>query len=103
MNQTRRDFLKTTAAATLAMSSLRIVGADSPTKKYRTALLGCGWWGKNILREAMASGRVKIVGPLSVYGNVRNILDDQYIVSRRPYGARPNAPRWIQVGAKLAF
>lgn len=49
------------------------------------------------------SARVKVLGPLTIYGNVRNLLDDQYIVSRRPYGARPNAPRWLQVGAKLAF
>jgi Fe(3+) dicitrate transport protein len=49
------------------------------------------------------SGRVLVTGPLSVYGNVRNLLDGRHIVSRRPYGARPNAPRWIQVGAKLAF
>ena len=30
-------------------------------------------------------------------------LVDAYIVSRLPYGARPNAPRWIQGGAKLEF
>jgi Fe(3+) dicitrate transport protein len=49
------------------------------------------------------SARVLVFGPFSVYGNVRNLLGDQYIVSRRPYGARPNAPRWFQAGAKLAF
>jgi Fe(3+) dicitrate transport protein len=36
-----------------------------------------------------------------VYVNVRNVLDSHYIVSRRPYGARPNAPRWVQVGVKV--
>lgn len=40
---------------------------------------------------------------LSIYGNVRNLLDTQNIASRRPYGARPNAPRWVQIGAKLSF
>lgn len=40
---------------------------------------------------------------LTVYGNVRNLFDTQRIASRRPYGARPNAPRWVQVGAKLSF
>jgi Fe(3+) dicitrate transport protein len=49
------------------------------------------------------SARFKVLDPLTIYGNVRNLLDDQYIVARRPYGARPNAPRWVQVGAKLAF
>jgi Fe(3+) dicitrate transport protein len=37
------------------------------------------------------------------YGQVRNLFDEAYIVSRRPYGARPNAPRWVQVGAQLDF
>lgn len=40
---------------------------------------------------------------LTVYGNVRNLFDTQSIASRRPYGARPNAPRWVQIGAKLSF
>jgi Fe(3+) dicitrate transport protein len=40
---------------------------------------------------------------LKVYANVRNVLDSHYLVSRRPFGARPNAPRWIQVGAKASF
>lgn len=40
---------------------------------------------------------------LTLYANVRNVLDHQVIVSRRPYGARPNAPRWIQVGAKVEY
>ena len=40
---------------------------------------------------------------LKVYGNVRNVLDSRYLVSRRPFGARPNAPRWIQAGVKASF
>jgi Fe(3+) dicitrate transport protein len=39
----------------------------------------------------------------TVYGNVRNLLDTQRITSHRPFGARPNAPRWVQVGTKLSF
>ncbi|WP_437709062.1 TonB-dependent receptor [Sorangium sp. So ce448] len=50
-----------------------------------------------------ASARVRVVGPLVLYANARNILGSQYIVSRRPFGARPNAPRWIQIGAKASF
>ena len=37
------------------------------------------------------------------YLQARNLLDDQSLVSRRPYGARPNAPRWVQAGAKVEF
>jgi Fe(3+) dicitrate transport protein len=50
-----------------------------------------------------ASARVRVVGPLVLYANARNLLGSQYIVSRRPFGARPNAPRWIQIGAKASF
>ncbi|HTO02680.1 MAG TPA: Gfo/Idh/MocA family oxidoreductase [Opitutus sp.] len=60
----RRRFLQTTAAAyTLAALPRLIRGAEgsTPRRKFRTALIGCGWWGNNILREAMASGSCEIV------------------------------------------
>ena len=50
-----------------------------------------------------AGARYRVLAPLELYANVRNVLDSHYIVSRRPYGARPNAPRWVQVGAKVSF
>lgn len=40
---------------------------------------------------------------LRVYTNLRNAFGAQNIVGRRPYGARPNAPRWLQVGLKVQF
>lgn len=40
---------------------------------------------------------------ISLYGTVQNLFDSRYIVGRRPFGARPNAPRWIQVGLKGSF
>lgn len=61
MTVNRRSFIKTTGAAGLGLVALRIVGAE-PTRKYRTALVGTGWWGMNILGEAMASGECKVVG-----------------------------------------
>lgn len=42
----RRSFV---AAPALAL-------AQPPGRKYKTALIGAGWWGMNILREALASG-----------------------------------------------
>jgi predicted dehydrogenase len=62
MNTNRRQFLRTSASATLACSAFGLFGADAPGRKYRTALIGCGWWGNNILGEAMASGACQIVG-----------------------------------------
>lgn len=58
----RRTFLRSTVAASaLSTMSFHVLGADKAGKKYRTALLGCGWWGNNILTEAMESGACEIV------------------------------------------
>jgi predicted dehydrogenase len=59
----RRTFLSTTAAPLLAAQGAR---------KYRTALVGTGWWGMNILRAAMAAGESKVVALCDVD---RNQLD----------------------------
>jgi predicted dehydrogenase len=59
----RRHFLQTSATATaLAALPFSIRAADKAgARKRRTALIGCGWWGNNILREAMASGACEVV------------------------------------------
>ncbi len=59
----RRDFIKGTAMAGAALSALPYSSKaeGEPSKKYKTALIGSGWWGNNILGEAMASGACKIV------------------------------------------
>jgi predicted dehydrogenase len=66
----RRDFLKASAAATLFTAPF--VRAQSKDKKYRTALIGGGWWGMNILREAMAAGESTIVAMCDVDENQLN-------------------------------
>ncbi|MBY5990902.1 TonB-dependent receptor family protein [Ferrimonas balearica] len=38
-----------------------------------------------------------------VYGKVDNLMDEAEIVSRRPYGARPNKPQQFVLGYKLGF
>ena len=38
-----------------------------------------------------------------LYATCTNLLDEQVIVARRPYGARPNPPRMITVGYKARF
>ncbi|HYF36695.1 MAG TPA: Gfo/Idh/MocA family oxidoreductase, partial [Prosthecobacter sp.] len=53
---TRRSFITAAAAASFAVP---IFGQEG--KKFRVALIGSGWWGMNLLREAMASGRAKVV------------------------------------------
>jgi predicted dehydrogenase len=41
-------------------------------KKYRTALIGSGWWGMNILRCALESGQVEVVALCDVDDNQLN-------------------------------
>lgn len=60
MSLPRRHFLQSTLAAGAVLSSPAIHAA-AKGKQYRTALIGSGWWGMNILKEAMASGSVKVV------------------------------------------
>lgn len=40
---------------------------------------------------------------IRAYVKVDNLLDDASIVSRRPYGARPNRPQQLQLGVKYNF
>jgi Fe(3+) dicitrate transport protein len=49
------------------------------------------------------SARARVVGPLWAYLQLRNLFDAHDIASRRPFGARPVAPRWVQLGVKAGF
>jgi len=55
-NPNRRHFLKAATAASLAFGATPLLAAKTD-KKYRTALIGSGWWGMNIMREALSAGR----------------------------------------------
>ncbi|QXD23451.1 Gfo/Idh/MocA family oxidoreductase [Opitutia bacterium ISCC 51] len=57
---TRRTFLKDATIAGAALASAPYLLGQSRGQKYRTVLVGTGWWGGNILGEAMASGECKI-------------------------------------------
>lgn len=59
----RRTFIKNSAAASVAFSamSLPLISVAGKTRPYRTALIGSGWWGRNILREAIKAGESKVV------------------------------------------
>jgi predicted dehydrogenase len=58
MDQTRRVFLKGALAAPIL--------ATQVNRKYRTALIGTGWWGMNILHCALESGGCEIVAMCDV-------------------------------------
>jgi len=57
----RRTFLKTAAAATAMIAAPSILNAQSKSQTFTTALIGCGWWGTNILNNALKSNRCKLV------------------------------------------
>jgi Fe(3+) dicitrate transport protein len=40
---------------------------------------------------------------LRIYATAQNLFNKHYLVSRRPFGARPNAPRIVSVGVKADF
>lgn len=50
-----------------------------------------------------AGGVLGLGLPFSLYVNVNNLLNEQRVMSHRPFGARPNAPRWVQAGMKAKF
>src|SRR6056297_169691 len=60
MSIQRRSFLAAAAASAAAVSA-PAVHAAAKDKPYRTALIGSGWWGMNILREALQAGQTKVV------------------------------------------
>jgi Fe(3+) dicitrate transport protein len=51
--------------------------------------------------DVTAHARLRAYAEL--YVTCSNLLDEQAIVARRPYGVRPNAPRLIAVGYKARF
>ncbi|MGM9510670.1 Gfo/Idh/MocA family protein [Larkinella sp. GY13] len=56
----RSEFLKTSALAGAAVVTRPLITLAQQST-YRTALVGAGWWGNNILRCAMQSGQSKLV------------------------------------------
>jgi len=55
----RRQFFQSAAAAGVVLQAPFVL-AQSTERKFRTALIGSGWWGRNILKEAMACGHCRI-------------------------------------------
>lgn len=51
--------------------------------------------------DLQAHARVHALAEL--YVTCSNLLDEQVVISRRPYGARPNPPRIVAVGYKARF
>jgi Fe(3+) dicitrate transport protein len=48
-----------------------------------------------------ANASLQVTRELSVYAKVDNLLNNHFIASRRPFGARPGRPRFLMVGVKV--
>mgnify|MGYP001002739171 CR=1 FL=1 len=48
----RRQFIQSAAVAGALAGAPAIHAKRNKAKRYRTALIGSGWWGMNILKEA---------------------------------------------------
>lgn len=67
MSMTRRDFGRSALAASGAFLTMPAVHARAKTAPvYKTALIGSGWWGMNILREAVRAGSSQVVAMCDV-------------------------------------
>ena len=73
----RRVFVTTTAATSLLNQVPLLAAAGKSGKKYRTALIGSGWWGMNILREAMASETIRVVALNDVSDDVLEVAAEE--------------------------
>ena len=66
---TRREFVRASAAAGAVLAAPAVITAAKAAARYRTALVGSGWWGMNIFREALASGECQAVALCDVDDN----------------------------------
>src|SRR5262245_20757563 len=72
MPATRRQFLQSSLAASAIAGSAIVapsIRGQEKAKRYRTALVGTGWWGMNILGEAVASNECQVVALCDVDQN----------------------------------
>jgi len=68
MAVSRREFLAASAGAGAALLAPAVHGAQK-NQKYKTALIGTGWWGMNILRAAIQAGESTVVALCDVDQN----------------------------------
>lgn len=73
----RRRFVQSAVASSLLLGTAPRVRAADKAKRYRTALIGSGWWGMNILEEALASGHCQAVALADVDQDVLELAADR--------------------------
>lgn len=89
MSISRRDFLRSSAAAGASFSAFPLT-ASRTQQTYTTVLIGSGWWGMNILRTAIEDGRVDVAALCDVDENQLEPARDEVeeMTGNRPTGYR---------------
>ena len=77
MNLNRRRFIESTAAAAIAGTAPFVRAESKSGRKYRTALIGSGWWGMNILRMALEDGNCEVAALCDVDADALEISADE--------------------------
>jgi Fe(3+) dicitrate transport protein len=95
------------AAFETPRGSLAVAGAYVSSMRERAGPAGQPATPTEPLTDASflldVTARIWVTAAGHVYLSVRNVLDAHDIAARLPFGARPVAPRWIQVGTKWTF
>src|ERR1700728_874330 len=66
----RREFLKASAVAGVALGATGIMAADTDGPKKRVGLIGCGWYGKSDLLRLVQVAPVEVVSLCDVDRNM---------------------------------
>ena len=69
----RRTFIKDSLIVGAGLSALPLYAATFNNKPHSIVLIGAGWWGMNILREAMQYGNCKVLGICDVDGQALSL------------------------------
>lgn len=85
MSLDRRSLLQASLAAGAAFGAVPLLGSKRDDK-YKTALVGGGWWGRNIARVALASGECRVTAVCDVDQKQRDAAAEEI---ERLAGAKP--------------
>ena len=75
----RREFLKSSMATASLVAAPAIRTTRKTSEAYSTALIGAGWWGTNIVREAIRSGHCKVTAICDVDRKQAEICRDEIV------------------------
>ena len=68
MELSRRHAMQAIGVGAMSWTAPAVIGAEKE-RRYRTVLIGSGWWGMNILQAAVESGRCEVVALCDVDEN----------------------------------